>query len=145
MKNIKFITLALFALVIVACKKEDIKSQEVVQKHLIGKWPLKYRVEITYKNNKEISNDTISYLPPSGTPQIVDTLVFTADGKFTKDNETVDFKVDETGENITFLSTPPSEWFIKYLRLKSIALSQEKTEKIGNDTFRYYVEEQLIK
>jgi hypothetical protein len=140
MKKIKtiiilFVCLTLF---IYACKKEEINNQEFVQEHFIGKWPLKSHVEITLKNGDTLKKDTILFSP-------IDTLLFTAEGKYTKRNVSANYAIDADGENLNISTAPPINWKIKFLRNTSIILTQTRTEKIGSDTFTYYVEEQLIK
>jgi len=126
-----------------------INDQEFVKNHFIGKWPLKVSIKITVKNGDTIVNDKIIYgldtpVVTVPTPPI-DTLLFTADGKYTKKGMTVNYEIDATGDNISYSTTPPSTWKIEYLRNTSIILTQRRTEKVGADTFNYYVEEQLIK
>lgn len=148
MKKISLL-IALFALtsiIIHACKKEEVSNQQFVQNYIVGKWPLKKAVNITIKNGDTTVNDTINYgigTPTTALP--IDTMLFTADGKYTKKGQTVTYTIDETGDNISYKTTPAETWHIKYLRLKSIILMQEKTEKIGSDSFIYYKEQQLIK
>lgn len=132
---------ALFILTLIlfyACKKDEVNSKDITKNKFIGKWPLKVRITINTKNNDTIVNDTLTLTP-------VDTLVFTPEGKYTRRNTTVDYTIDELGENITYTTTPPTTWNIKFLRIKSIILTQTKTETIGADSYTYYTEEQLIK
>ncbi|MES2416944.1 MAG: hypothetical protein V4541_02090 [Bacteroidota bacterium] len=128
-----------------ACKKEEVNTQEFVKNHIIGKWPLKARTETTYKDDIIISDTTFKYPPTDTSTAPVDTLLFTADGKYTKKGVTVNYTIDASGEQINYDTSPPSSWKIKYLRNTSIILTQERTEKIGTANFRYYIEEQLIK
>ena len=148
MKKIIFSITSLL-IILSACKKEVINDQEFVKNHFIGKWPLKVSIKITVKNGDTIVNDKIIYgldtpVVTVPTPPI-DTLLFTADGKYTKKGMTVNYEIDATGDNISYSTTPPSTWKIEYLRNTSIILTQRRTEKVGADTFNYYVEEQLIK
>jgi hypothetical protein len=148
MKKFAFsvIFISLLSLFFSACKEEEISDQTFVKNHFIGKWPLKLTINITTKNGAITKNDTTFHgvgTPPEEFP--VDTLQFTNDDKYIRDDKSFTYTIDETGDNIRYSTTPPETWKIKYLRLKSIILSQEKTEKIGNDTFIYYKEEQLIK
>jgi hypothetical protein len=148
MKNFPFslIFISLIGLFFFACKEEEISDQSFVKNHFIGKWPLKVAVDITTKNGTITKNDTIFYgidTPVTAFP--LDTLEFTSDDKYLRKDESFTYTIDETGDNITYTTSPAETWKIKYLRLKSIILTQEKTEKIGNDTFIYYKEEQLIK
>jgi hypothetical protein len=138
MKKSAAILFILTLVLIYACKKEVVNSQDITKNKFIGKWPLKMRVSITIKNNDTIDNDTLIVTP-------VDTLTFTPEGKYTRGNTTVDYTIDEQGENITYGTTPPTTWNIKFLRIKSIILSQTKTETTGPDRYVYYTEEQLVK
>lgn len=143
----KKLTLLIFvAIILHACKKEEINNQQFVQNHFVGKWPLKKALKITTKNGDTIVNDTINYgidLPITAYP--IDTMLFTAGGKYIKNGDTVNYTIDKTGDNISYTTTPAETWLIKYLRQKSIILTQQKTEKVGSDTFIYYKEQQLIK
>ena len=137
---------AFVAIAFFACKEEEINDQQFVKNHFIGKWPLKVAISITTKNGIITKNDTTFY--GVDTPVVdfpVDTLEFTNDGKYLRKDESFTYTIDETGDNISYSTSPAETWKIKYLRLKSIILTQEKTEKTGNDTFIYYTEEQLIK
>ena len=140
MKKLKFTTLILacIALTFYACKEEEVNSQEFVQKHFIGKWPLKAHIEITVKNKDSIKKDTTLFSP-------IDTVLFTSDGRYSIGNIAANYSIDIAGENLSITTTPPTNWKIKFLRNTSIILSRERTEKVGNDTFTYYTEEQLIK
>jgi hypothetical protein len=140
MKNLSLPILLLSCLIIsiYACKKEDVNTPEFVKSHFVGKWPLKQHIEIVRKNNVIISNDTTKFSP-------IDTLVYTADGKYTKAKTTVNYTIDEAGQHITYATSPETTWDIKYLRITSIILTRGRTETVGNDIFTYYTEEQLIK
>lgn len=140
MNRLKTIVLlfACLTLVIYACKKETLTDHDFVQKHFIGKWPLKSRVSIKFKNKDTMSKDTLRFSP-------IDTLVFTADGKYTKGLISADYTIDEKGENLTIATTPAVIWHIEYLRQNSIILTQRRTETIGADIFTYYTEENLVK
>lgn len=144
----KKITL-LFAFVAVlfyACKEEEIGNQQFVQNYIIGKWPRKTTILKTTKNGTIILDTTVVY--GLDTPNIVlpiDTVQFAADGRCIKNGDTLNYTLDGTGDNITYSIDSLGTWNIKFLRLKSIILTQEKTEKKGSDTFIYYKEEQLIK
>ena len=85
-----------------------------------------------------MSKDTLRFSP-------IDTLVFTADGKYTKGLISADYTIDEKGENLTIATTPAVIWHIEYLRQNSIILTQRRTETIGADIFTYYTEENLVK
>ncbi len=129
-----------------ACKEEEVSDQQFVKNHFIGKWPLKLTINITSKNGDTTINDTTFY--GLDTPNIVlpvDTLLYTPENKYIKKGEVFEYSIDETGDHISYTTTPAETWKIKYLRLKSIILTQEKTEKKGSDTFIYYTEEQLIR
>lgn len=143
----KKIILCVFAATLLnACKEEEINNQQFVQNHFVGKWPLKKAIFKTTKNGQIILDSTATY--GLDTPNIVlpiDTVQFTADGKCIKNGNTINYTIDGTGDNISYSTVPLGTWNIKFLRLKSIILTQEKTEKIGPDTFIYYKEEQLIK
>jgi hypothetical protein len=151
MKKIVFSITLITSLFIIlsACKKEVINDQEFVKNHFIGKWPLKVSIKITTKNGDTTVNEKIIYgldtpVVTVPTPRI-DTVSFTADGKYTKKGDTVNYSIDATGDNISYSTTPPSTWKIEFLRNRSIILTQRRTEKIGADNFNYYIEEQLIK
>lgn len=142
MKKFKITTILLttFIIAFYACKKEDpIAGADFVKERFIGKWPLKNQVIIEIENFRDtVRNDTIPYLP-------VDTLVYTADGKYTREGITVDYTIDAAGENITYNTTPAATWNIKFMRNTSITLTQERTEQVGTTTITIYTEDQLDK
>ncbi|TKB97498.1 hypothetical protein [Pedobacter cryotolerans] len=142
MRNFKItiILLSIFAVAIYGCKKEEeIAGSEFAKERFIGKWPLKNQVIIEIENFRDTNrNDTIPYLP-------VDTLVYTADGKYTRRGITVDYTIDAAGENITYNTTPATTWRIKFMRNTSIILTQERTEQVGTNTITTYTEDQLDK
>lgn len=141
----KIILLSAFvAVLFYACKEEEINSQQFVQNYIVGKWPLKVVIAKTTKNGIITKNDTVIY--GLDTLSKVDTLQYTAAGKYIKKKgDTLNYTIDNAGEHITYNRDSIGTWNIKFLRLKSIILTQEKTEKIGSDTFIYYKEQQLIK
>lgn len=129
-----------------ACKEEEVSDQQFVKNHFIGRWPLKLTINITSKNGDTTINDTIFYgLDKPNIVLPVDTLMYTPENKYIRKGKAVEYAIDETGDYISYTTTPAETWKIKYLRLKSIILTQEKTEKKGSDTFIYYTEEQLIR
>ncbi|RZL39638.1 MAG: hypothetical protein EOP00_27670 [Pedobacter sp.] len=134
------ILLATLIMVIYACKKEDeIAGADFVKEKFIGKWPLKNQVIIEIENLKDtVRNDTIPYLP-------VDTLVYTAEGQYTRGGITVGYTIDAAGENITYNTTPTATWNIKFMRNTSIILTQQRTEQVGGKTITTYTEDQLDK
>lgn len=142
MKNFGLLLLA--CLFFFACKEEEIGTQQFVQNHIIGAWPHKISVNIVKKNGVEIEKATIRY-GIDAPYLVVDTVKFLADGYCIKNGDTVKYTVDGEGKNISYTKDSLGTWFINYLRLKSISLTQEKTEKKGSDTFVYYKEEQLIR
>lgn len=138
---------AFTAALLCACKEEEINNQQFVQNYIVGKWPLKAMIYITTKNGALIKNDTVIYgLDSPNVALKLDTVQFTAEGKYIqKKIDTLSYTLDASGDNITYSRDSIGTWNIKFLRLKSIILAQEKTEKKGNDTFIYYKEQQLIK
>ncbi len=144
MNKLKIVTLflAVLSLGIYACKKETLNDHDFVQKHFIGKWPLKSRVLLTIKNKDTTIRDTTRFSP-------IDTLIFGADGKYTQGLTAGSYAIDEKGENLTFtpttMPTTPITWRIEFLRQTSIILVQRKTETIGTDQFTYHTEENLVK
>jgi hypothetical protein len=124
-----------------ACKKIEVDDKTLVERKFVGRWPLKMHIEIDFKNNAIVRNDTSSFT----TAATIDTLIYTSDMKFTKGASTVNYSIDPTGENITYTTTPDSTWRINFLRVNSIILSHQRMETIGTDRYVYYVEEQLIK
>ena len=142
----KYIFFAVVALVFYACQKEEVNSQQFVTNHFIGKWPLKKAIFKTTKNGIVTANDTLIYgLDSPAIVRRVDTVRFTDDGKCIKRGQALSYSIDANGDNLTYSSDSIGTWNIKFLRLKSIILTQEKTEKKGSDTFIYFKEEQLIK
>lgn len=137
LKPILFL-LAGLTFTIFGCEKFELSSQEVVQKNLVGRWPMKLRVEMTIKNNDTIIRDTTVLLP-------IDTAVFNKEGLVRIGTGVTTYSVDEAGQTLTIGETPAVTWNIKFFRKASIVLTQEKKEKIGADNFIYYLEEQLIK
>ncbi len=135
----------LAAIVFYACKEEEISTQQFVKNYIIGKWPHKKTILITKENGVETKNDTIFYgIDTNSLP--IDTVQFLADGNCIKNGDSLKYTIDGEGKNITYSKNSiDSTWFIQHLRLKSIILTHEKTEKKGSTTFLYYKEEQLIK
>ena len=141
MKKLQFgyLLLACLTLAMYACEKEVISTEEVTAAHFVGRWPLKLHIEIVKKNNVISKNDTVRFSP-------IDTLTYTNDGKFIRKNDTVAYSLNAVSETISYATKPTTTvWKIKWLRLKSIILTQERTETVSGDTFVYYTEEQLIK
>lgn len=141
MKKVKIIFLWLIScgLIGYACQKEPVDPKVFVAQQLEGVWLINSRVNINIKNiNDTILNDTTFYLP-------VDTVAYTADGKYYRANTLVDFSIDAAGENITYQTTTPDVWHIKFVRNKSIGLIKTKTENIGPDIINSYSEEVLYK
>lgn len=142
MRNLKNTTilLSIFILAFYACKKEDeIAGADFVKERFIGKWPVKNQVVIEIEDFTDtVRNDTIPYLP-------VDTLVYTADGQYTRGGVTVGYTIDAAGENITYNTKPAETWHIKFMRNTSIILTQERTEQVGTKTVTTYIEDQLDK
>lgn len=144
--KIVVVLLACLSLGIYACKKETLNDHDFVQKHFIGKWPLKSRVLLTIVNKDTTKRDTTRFSP-------IDTLVFTADGKYTHGLIAGNYTIDEKGENLTLAPvtvapTPPVApvtWHIEYLRQTSISLVQRKIETIGADQVTKHTEENLVK
>jgi hypothetical protein len=148
MKNLFFfiVLFALASILFYACKEEEINDQQFVQNYFVGRWPVKARIAINVKNGDTILNDTTLYAPIDTLGDKMDTVAFTSDGKYIKNGDTLsNYSIDGTGDNISYSNDLMGTWNIKFLRLKSIILTQEKTEKKGPDTFLYYKEEQLIK
>lgn len=123
-----------------ACKKEPIDSKLFVERHLVGIWPLRVQIETIIKNN----NDTIS---PSDSTVFtpIDTTAFTSDLKFIRGTNVVDFMVDPTGENITFVSSPDSTLNIAYLRKTSFKLIYTRKETVGTDVISHIIERDFSK
>lgn len=146
-KSFFLVTLFTFAAILFyACKKEEVGTQQFVQNYIIGKWPRKIAVNITKKNGDTIKNDTLFFgLDSPSVVLLVDTVQFAADGTGFKNGNAIQYTIDGDGENIIYIPDSLGTWNIKFLRTKSIILTQEKTEKKGPDTFIYYKEEQLIK
>ena len=138
---------ALVATLFQACKEEVVSNQQFVQNFVVGKWPLKAMIYIDRKNGAIVKNDTVIYGLDSPKRVLkVDTVQFTAEGKYIqKKVDTLNYTIDAIGDNITYNRDTIGTWKINFLRLKSIILSQEKTEKKGSDTFIYYKEQQLIR
>ena len=142
----KYIFFAAVTVIFYACQKEEVNSQQFVTNHFIGKWPLKKAIFKTTKNGIVTVNDTLIYgLDSPAIFRRVDTVRFTDDGKCVKRGQALSYTIDATGDNLTYSIDSIGTWNIKFLRLKSIILTQEKTEKKGPDTFIYFKEEQLIK
>ncbi|MFD0939589.1 hypothetical protein [Pedobacter boryungensis] len=140
--NLVSILLAGLALTIYSCKKTEVNPQELVQKQIIGKWPLKYTIKTIYTNNVAGNPDTVKYNP-------IDTLVFSADGKVVKQNKTPistrTYSIDATGDNITFSGTPAYTQKLSFVRNTSIGLATETTVTSGTTVTKTIIEDQLIK
>lgn len=137
----KIVFISLIALATyTACKKEPVDSKVFVEKSLVGNWPLILQVETVLKNGK----DTIS---PSDSLKftVADTTTFTADLKFIRKTTSVNFAIDNLGENITFSTTPDSIWHIGYLRKSSFKLVYTRKETVGTDVLYYITERDFSK
>ena len=142
----KIILFVFIAIILNACKEEEVSSQQFVQNYIIGKWPVKRAVFKTTVNGVVTVNDTLIYgLDSPAVVLEVDTMQFAADGKCVKKGEVLNYTIDETGDNITYSDPALGKWNITYLRIKNIILTQERSEKKGNDTYIYFKEEQLVK
>jgi len=143
MKRLKIVLLlsTCFALGFYACKKEEVNSQEVVQKQIIGRWPIKYNIKTTFTDNVETKNDTLTTYNP------IDTLVFTAEGHAIKQNKTVisdvSYTISADGETITF--SPGSTLKITFLRKTSIGLGTETTTTVAGKEIKTQIADHLIK
>ncbi len=144
--TLSVVLFALASVLLYACKEDEISNQQFVQNYFAGKWPRKTAIFKTTKNGAVIENDTLVYgLDSPALALVVDTVQFTADGNCIKDGKTLNFTIDELGDNITYSNDSIGTWNIKSLRKKSIVLTQEKTQTTGADTFIYYKEEQLVR
>jgi hypothetical protein len=124
-----------------ACKKTDESPQEVVQKQLLGKWPLKYRISKITTNKFLMRSDTIRYSP-------VDTLVFAADGSVTRRNinilATDNYQIDAAGESITFGKAGNATQKFTFVGFSTIGfLVSDQTVTVGENVIRTVVEDQL--
>ncbi len=138
--------LVIVATIFSACKKEEpVSNQQFVQNYIVGKWPFKVLTAITTKNGMRVDSTTKIYGGIDSPRLVVDTVQFTAEGKYLKKNDTLNYTINATGDSITYSRDTIDKWKIKFLRLKSIILIQEKTEIKGSDTFIYYKEQQLIR
>ena len=137
--HIPLILLVLATLSILACKKEVLTPQQFVQKQILGNWPLKYSIRTVYTNNIATKSDTLNK------GLVIDTLVFSADGRVVKRNKieisSTTYTIDVAGEHITFGTTPTTTQNIIYVRPMSIGLTTETT----NGSVKTVVEDQLIK
>lgn len=143
MKTFKIGTILLVLGLLIACKKEEVAPQELVQKHIIGSWPIKYNIRTTFTDKVETKNDTlITYNP-------IDTLIFTADGQAIKRNKAViskvGYSISADGETITFASSPASTLRIVFLRQNSIVLGTETFANVAGKEIRTVVADHLIK
>lgn len=139
--QIYLLFVALAILCVYSCKKDEpIGDQQFVENFLVGKWPFKAAVSQEYKNGVLLKNDTILY--GIDTLTIVDTVIFTKDQYLIRANkDSVKFSIDSRGDSIRFSKNTMGKWLIRTLTPQSIELVQDKTEKNGNDTYRYYKEE----
>jgi len=144
MKKLKIVIILLagLATTFYACKKEEVTDQQSAQAKLVGRWPLKYRIR-TVTNGFTIKMDSTLYSP-------VDTLVFTADGKFVKQNKTIiasgTYTIDEAGENITFSGSPALTQKLNYVRVNTIGLLvSEATTTQGGVKVNTLIIDQLSK
>ena len=134
----KIILFVFVSIILYACKEEEVSTQQFVQNFIVGKWPHKATVLITRKNGAITKNDTLVYgLDSPAIERPLDTVQFTALGKYVKNRDSINYTIDSEGKNITFARDTIGTWNIKFLRLRSIILVQEKTEKVGSDTFIY--------
>ncbi len=139
MGNKLFSSLLLLLLfsILSACKKGAVGG-EFVSNYLVGKWGSKSLIEIHIKNGDTVVNDTTSYTE-------IDSLVFLSDHRFSFLEQTGTYEVDASGENLKLISTPSQEWHIKYLRVSSMLLIQQRERTEGIDRYRDYLEWHLSK
>ncbi|TCC88182.1 hypothetical protein EZ428_20895 [Pedobacter frigiditerrae] len=136
------ILLAFTALAFYACKKEVLTDKQAALQQLVGRWPLKYKIR-TIEDGFGIRKDTTAYNP-------VDTLVFSADGKYIQTNKTViksgTFTLDEAGESITFSGTPALTQKFNYIRTNTIGLVvSDETDATGYVKVRTLTIDELSK
>lgn len=145
MRKLKFVLLGLITVGIIgyACEKEPVDSKIFVEKYLVGQWPIKTYVQLEYKNEQLVKNDTIDLTPESDTAKV--RVNYTNDLNFIKGQQTVKYLVDAEGKNITFSTTPDSTWAIAYLRNNYFKIVHTRKETVGTDVFKYVIEQEFSK
>lgn len=143
MKRLNSAALLLTGLILglYGCKKEEENSQEIVQQHIIGAWPIKYNIKTTFTDDVETKNDTLTTYNP------IDTLVFTADGHAIRRNKTiisdVGYTISADGETLTFAQSSPLK--ITFVRKTSIGLGTETVTEVGGKKIKIQIADHLIK
>ena len=145
MGKLKFGLFGLLAIGIVgyACKKDPVDSKIFVERYLTGQWPIRTYVELEYKNDALVRNDTL--LPVTSTDTAKVRVKYTADMFFIKTGDTIKFAIDSAGKNITFSTTPDSTWAISYLRNNYFKIVHTRQETIGADVHKYVIEQEFAK
>lgn len=140
MRKLKFVLMGLLTIGAIgySCKKEPLNSKLFVERYLTGKWPLRAEIRSTITNSISSPRDTITFTP-------ADTTTFTSDLKFIRRATTMDFAIDETGENIKFSSTPDSTWHIEYLRTGYFKLVYTRQETVGSTVTSHIIERDFRK
>lgn len=114
---------------------------ELVRNKFIGKWPLKVRSTAYFKTDATTpdSTQTVTFT------DVVDTLVFSADGNLVINGANTTYSFDNSHENITYNTTPSVTWNIEFLRVSSIILSRSATGTLNGEARRVKITETLQK
>lgn len=140
LKNTLYLATTLLSLLATfGCKSTPVDEVLLTKSKFLGQWRLTTRITDTLVNGKSKNKpDTIKFTA-------IDTLQFLPNDTLIIGNTKTLYSFDEKAENVTYQTTPPATWHIEYLRIKSIILTNRRTENIGNDAYTYYTEEQLEK
>lgn len=125
-----------------ACKKEVVEPQPLVQKQILGRWPLRYTIKNVTVDNIQMWPDTTNIYNP------VDTLVFRTDGKVITRRagvaiDSTTYSIDAQGAHITFGTNPPKK--LSFVRYKSLGIATETIVKNGPSTTTIIIEDQYFR
>ncbi|WP_199139229.1 hypothetical protein [Pedobacter sp. ASV12] len=134
-----FIATLLF---VYSCKKEVVEPQPLVQKQILGRWPLRYTIKNVAVDNIRMWPDTTNIYNP------VDTLVFRTDGKVITRRagvaiDSTTYSIDAQGMHITFGTGSPKK--LSFVRYKSLGIATETIVKNGSSTTTTIIEDQYFR
>lgn len=139
MSRLRFLPAILIAIAVIcfACEKVPVDSKIFVERYLTGtsftKWPIQSYVKLQLKGKDTLVKDTIDLA--------IDSAIFNINSKYIRGTDTVNFAIDQAGENITFSTKPDSTWHIEYLRTSTFKLVHQRNETINGVTTNYKIEQ----
>ncbi|WP_461788513.1 hypothetical protein [Pedobacter sp.] len=139
MRRLRFLPAVLIGIAVIcyACEKVPVDSKIFVERYLTGtsftRWPIQSYVKLELNGKDTLAKETIDLA--------IDTAIFNINSKYIRGTDTVNFAVDQAGENITFSTKPDSTWHIEYLRNSSFKLVHQRNETVNGVTTNYKIEQ----